>query len=281
MSSFAGSGKSSIANEIGHRLNDASLCQLVYWMKSDNLDEEFRQFALDLKAINQDEKLKKPTNFIIKQIAFKLRLKHMKEKFLFILDNCDSIENAKEYLDLIMQDKDLTNVKFLITTRTGSPLDKFDSDTQGMIRNCTQTFEIEPFEKSESIEFIQSNLKDVVTNETELNELIGLFDLDQENKLRPVILEKLTVLLKMKLDSANDFKTFIKELKSSKLHLDTLDDELFQNLIKKEGIVWDTLKHCSFMDPDFSPISIYTELLGFDENQLYDATEILKRLSID
>lgn len=133
-----------------------------------------------------------------------------------------------------MQDRDLKNIKFLITTRTGSPFDEFDSDTQGQIRNCTHTIEIEPFEENESIQFIRSHLKDVVSNETELNDLVGIFDLDQENKQRPVILEKLTALLKLKLDSANDFKAFVEELKSNKLHLDALDDELFQNLTEKE-----------------------------------------------
>ena len=48
-----GTGKSSIANEIGHRLNDRSLNQFVYLMRSDdnNLEQEFRKFAFDLKAI--------------------------------------------------------------------------------------------------------------------------------------------------------------------------------------------------------------------------------------
>ena len=53
LSSFAGTGKSSIANEIGHRLNEKYLNQFVYWIRSDehNLEEEFRKLAFDLKVI--------------------------------------------------------------------------------------------------------------------------------------------------------------------------------------------------------------------------------------
>ena len=95
-----------------------------------------------------------------------------------------------------------------------------------------------------------------------------------------MILEKLTALLKLKLDSANDFKAFVEELKSNKLHLDALDDELFQILTEKEEKAWQVLKLGAFLDPDLSPISIYTDLFDFDGNQLYEATEILKKLSL-
>ena len=133
LNSFSGTGKSSIANEIGHRFNDSSLNQLVYWMKADenNLDDEFRQFAFDLKVITPEEKIKMPTKFIIDGISSKLKSNHMDKQFLFIFDNCDSIQNTKEYLNLIMQDSALKNITFLITTTAGSPIDEFDPDTRG------------------------------------------------------------------------------------------------------------------------------------------------------
>jgi len=45
LSSFSGTGKSSIANEIGHRFNERFFNQFVYWMRSDenNLDEELKK----------------------------------------------------------------------------------------------------------------------------------------------------------------------------------------------------------------------------------------------
>ena len=129
-------------------------------MKSDenNLDDEFRQFAFNLKVVKQDEKNTMSTELIINEIAYKLSRKHMNEQFLFIFDNCHSIKNTKEYLNLIMKDKNLKNIKFLITTTIGSPIDEFDSDTRGKIRNFTETVMIEPFKQNETIKFIKSNL---------------------------------------------------------------------------------------------------------------------------
>ena len=159
LSSFSGTGKSSIANEICHRFNDSSLNQLVYWMKADefNLDDKFRQFAFDLKVITENEKIKMQTKFIIDRISSKLKSDHMDKRFLFILDDCDSTENTKDYLNLIMKDSTLKNIKFFITTIVGSPIDEFDSDTRGKIRNLTETVLIESFKENETIEFIKTN----------------------------------------------------------------------------------------------------------------------------
>ena len=281
LSSFSGTGKSSVANQIGHIYNESSLSQLVYWMSSDatNLDEEFRRFAFDLKAINEEEKIKKPIDYIINQIAFKLGLNHKNEQFLFIFDNCDSIRNTQEYLELIMQDSALKNIKFLITTTIGSPFHEFDSVTQGKIKNCTQTIEIEPFDEKESINFVKSNLNDAISDETELNELISVLGLKQ-GKQRPVTLDKLIALLKLKLNSSHDFKALIEEFKLNKWQTEALNDELFENLIQKEEKAWHVLKNCSLLDPDFSPISVYTDLLGFDLDELASAKDILTKLSL-
>jgi len=112
LSSFPGNGKTSIANEIGHRLNDNFCNQFVYWMRAEenNLEEEFRQFSFDLKVITEEskeKKYKKPIEYIINKMAFKFRLDHMNEQFLLIFDNCDSIKDIKEYLNLIIQDSAL------------------------------------------------------------------------------------------------------------------------------------------------------------------------------
>ncbi len=103
MSSFSGTGKSSIANEIGHRLNERVFNQFVYLMRSDenNLDGEFREFAFNLKLITEDQKQKEPTEYIMKKIelklkSFQIKSNHLNEQFLFIFDNCDSIEKTKK-----------------------------------------------------------------------------------------------------------------------------------------------------------------------------------------
>ena len=40
------------------------------------------------------------------------------------------------------------------------------------------------------------------------------------------------------------------------------------------------MKQCSILDPDISPNSIYTDLLGFESNELDTAPDRLKRLSL-
>jgi len=278
LSSFQGTGKSSIANEIGHRFNDRSLNQFVYWMRSDEnyLDEEFRQFAFDLKLINQDEKLKKPTEYIMKKIELKLKSNHLSEQFLFILDNCDSIEKTKEYFDFIIQDSALKNVKFLITTTIGSPFKELES-IMVYIRNFSQNIIIQPFDKEESVNFFKSSLKEEIKNEEELDELIASLDIQSE---RPVTLNKLVALVKLKLSTINDYRSLIEEFKLKKRKLDSLDNELFENLIMKEEKAWNVLKQSSFLDPDFSPISIYIDLFKIDEEEFFNAKEVLTKLSL-
>ena len=278
LSSFSGTGKSSIANEIGHRFNERFLNHFVYWMRSDdnNFDEEFRQFAFDLKLITEDEKLKKPTGYIMKKIELKLKSNHLNEQFLFILDNCDSIEKTKEYFDFIIQDSAFKNVKFLITTTIGSPFNELES-IMGYIREFSQNVIIQPFDREESVNFVKWNLKEEIKNETELDEFISLLDIQSG---RPETLNKIIALFKLKLSTKNNNRSLKEELKLNKRQFNALENELFENLIMKEEKAWNVLKQCSFLDPDFSPISIYIDLFKMDEDEFFNAVEVLTKLSL-
>ena len=255
LSSMSGNGKSSIANEIGHRLNERSLNQFVYWMKSDEnyLEEEFRQFAFNLKivteegkVITEEEKAKKPIEYIIKQIAFKLKSCHLNEQILFIFDNCDLIKDTEEYLNLINQDSPLINVKFLITTRIGSPSDEFDYKTERYIKECLLKIEIAPFKENETVDFLRNFLDDEVDNEEELNDFISLIS----KKLaifRPEVLNKVAASAKLKNDSKH-FKKWIEEIKNK--GLDELENKLFENLSEKEPKAWE-VKQCSLLNSNY------------------------------
>ena len=98
----------------------------------------------------------------------------------------------------------------------------------------------------------------------------------QKVKLKTNIFKKIISCVKKQ--PKNYLKTIIEEIKN-KSH-EELDDELFQNIIKKDEKAWKVLKQCSNLDADFSPISIYTDLLGFDINELADAKDSLVRLSL-
>ena len=279
LSSFAGTGKSSIANVIGHRFNEKFRNQFVYWMRSDeknNLDAEIREFALDLKVITSDEKLKKPTNYVVEKIASKILRNHLNEEFLFILDNCDTIENSKEFLNLIADNTALTNVKFIITTRNGSPLENINESLEAITKHVV----IEPFDKSESIEFIKLNLNNLASNETEINELLNLFVSD--NEYRPIVLNKFIAFIKLRIESSgtNALGSLIEEMKSNKIQIDTIDNNLYENIIKKKQKAWEFLKYCSFLDPEFSPINLYTDLFDFNFDDMTEIVDVLNYLSI-
>ncbi len=249
-------------------------------MRSDenNLDEEFRQFAFDLEVITEDEKLKNSTEFIVRKVGlkFRLRLIDSSSEFLFIFDNCESIEKTKEYFDLIIQDSTLTNVKFLLTTTVGYPFQELNS-IMNYISNLSHHIIIEPFKKDESVDFIKCNLKDVITEDYELNELISSLDIQDE---RPVTLNKIIALVKLKLKSTNEFKGLIEEFKLNKRPLEGLDNELFENLIEKEKEASVLLKLSLFLDPDLSPFSIYTDLFKIDEDDFFEALDVLIKLSL-
>ena len=280
LSSFQGTGKSSIANEIGHRFNERSLNQFVYWMRSDedNLNEKFRQFAFDLEVITEDEKLQKPIGYIITKVglSFRSRLKdNSREEFLFIFDNCNEIEKTKEYFGLMIQDSALTNVNFLVTTIVGTSFEKLES-IMNYIRECSENIIIEPFKKEESVCFIKSKLNNTIIEENELNALISSLDIQDE---RPVTLVKIIALVKVKLKSTNDLRGLIEEFKLNKRQTEALD-ELFENLIEKEEKSWEILKQISFLDADLSPFSIYTDLFKVQEKEFYDAIDVLTKLSL-
>jgi len=225
-------------------------------------------------VISEEEKLKKPTEYIIRKIGFKFRSTSIKNSsFLFILDNCDSIEKTKEYFDLIIQDSTLTSVKFLITTTEGSPFTELKS-IMDYISVCSKHIIIEPFNKEESIDFIKSNLNDVISEENELNELIDSLVIQDE---RPVTLIKIIALVKLKHESINDL---IEEFKLNKRSIEVIEYNLFENLIIKEEKAWEVLKQSSFLDPDFSPLSIYTDLFEINEDEFFGAIDVLAKLSL-
>ena len=65
-----------------------------------------------------------------------------------------------------------------------------------------------------------------------------------QEKQRPVTLNKLTALLKFKINKANDFQSVIKGFKLNRWQL-ALDDKFFSNLIENEEKAWQVLINCA------------------------------------
>ncbi len=101
ISSFAGTGKSTLANEYAYRFLIPNN-NLVYWFKSDenNLNNEFINFAeknLNIFLIDQQ---KNDRNIIINKINTRIR-SAKNEKVVFVFDDCENYENIKDYLQMI------------------------------------------------------------------------------------------------------------------------------------------------------------------------------------
>jgi len=219
----------------------------VYWFKS---DLEFQSFANYVGIQLKDEDKSNPV-----KIAFeiKYRLNKVKNsKILFILDG---FENDKTENIFINELSKLSNVYFLITTRSHLLKELYYE---------SELIELEPFSKLEANEFIKTNLSNKI-RDSELKQLIESSYLAISENLKPYLLNKLVAYIKLNL---ND------------LSFNYEEDDLFNNL-KKDVATWKFLQICSFFNPDYIPIkhSFVTSLHIKDENIL-SSIHILKKLSL-
>lgn len=280
LTSFAGTGKTSIANRYGYMFLKKNKNNFVYWMKSDanNLDLEFQKFAFDLEIqIDQNSK----QDELIRKISNKLH--NLSENILFIFDNCDHFNtNIEAYVTKLSL---LNNIFILITTRDA----QFASNLLAISYDENTNLEhiiLEPFEKDECLDLIKKHLGNNNNNNdtSEYKELIDLFGYSKMDKIRPYVLKKMIALVKLKMGSFKKLKTFINELKA-KSSQDMLkevlkEDDLFDVLIEKEYKAWEVLKYVSFLDPDFIPVEFLTDLLLFNENDLNKYVDVFKRYSM-
>lgn len=267
LSSCAGMGKSTIANEFGYRFKAKNSKNYVFWMKSDekNIESEFKNFAFNLDILI-DHQTNQET--LVKQISHKLNSLE-DEKILLIFDNCDNYQNIACYLYNFPE-----NVFILVTTRDGT---LFES-----IQQIADHFIVEPFEENESLDFIKKNLGNRLKTDQDLLRLFSLVSLNFENKkIRPYLLNNMIAFIKLKIGLIKDAGRFIeKAFQDIKIKMFNEQDQLFNELINSNKPTWSLLTFSSFLDPDFVPIKIFTQLLQIDEDQLDMSIQFLTRLSI-
>jgi len=266
LSAFAGVGKSTVANKFGYTFKEKDSNNYVFWMKSDenNLDNEFRYFSskLEIHADFQRDK-----EILIREVNNKLH--KLEEKILFIFDNCDNHKNVASYLNNLPG-----NTFVLITTRDSTLAEQLNLDSEHIV--------LEPFEETESFDFIRNSFGKRLKNENDIIELVDLIDISKQ-KIRPYILNKMVAFVKLKIGPITSMKSFIEK---AKLNQDIAriifgNDELFfSELITADNETWEILKYSSFLDPDFIPIRIYTEMLGFNEEKMNVSVEKLQKLSL-
>jgi len=262
--SMSGTGKSSIAYEYGYKFKKNGF---VYCIKSDlgNVHLELINFASDI-GIELTDQERQNNDLIISLIKTKLEyiIKNNEMlSFLFIFDNCDGYDQIENY---ITQLSDIKNV-FIIITAIDKSFTKFDF------------IEIEPFNEEESIEFLRKKLESI--SETEITELIGFFDF-KKNQMRPYALNKITAFIKLNIEKEIPLKSLIESMKSKdkQTYEEIIDNEFFNLIREQHENSIDVLEFISFMDPDFIPIDIFTELISIDEDNLDESVRFLKKLSL-
>jgi tetratricopeptide (TPR) repeat protein len=268
LSAFAGVGKSSVANKFGYTFKEKNSNNYAFWMKSDenNLENEFRYFSSKLE-IHTD--FQRDKEILIREVNNKLH--KLEEKILFIFDNCDNHENLASYLNNLPE-----NIFVLITTRDSTLAEQLN------INSDSEHIVLEPFEENESFDFIRNSFGKRLKNENDIIELVDLIDISKQ-KIRPYILNKMVAFVKLKIGPITSMKSFIEK---AKLNQDVAkiifgDDELFfSELITGDNETWEILKYSSFLDPDFIPIRIYTEMLEFNEEKMNVSVEKLQKLSL-
>lgn len=264
--SYAGTGKTTIANEFGHMFTKKKKGNYAFWMKSDerNLDTEFENFAVDLGIVDKQPSRKA----MIKRVFSKITQFDSQHKILFIFDNCDNYEDIENYLTFIPE-----NVFILITTRDFTMVNNLNDKN-------TKQFFLEPFEEHDCIEYLKKNFGDSADYQ-DLKSLLDLIDISS-GKIRPYVLNRLTAFVKIKTE-LKSLKTFINECKSSEsnniIKMIIKQDKIFEILVLKETKAWDILKYSSCLDPDFIPFEIFTNILNVNHDDMINSVNVLRKIS--
>jgi tetratricopeptide (TPR) repeat protein len=265
LNSVSGTGKSAIANRYGWKLKDET-DYIITWMESDS----------DLKLLNGFQKFNfqfslqeiKKKEYLI-QIVNKMILNSPK-KYLFIFDNCEETTIIKDYLINMPG-----NAKVLITTNKEIELIKNKVGFNDKIHLIT----IDPFDQEETKELIGKSIGQNI-EQNELETLIGLIFEYFKTELRPYILNKLIIIIKLEIDDIfGSFGNFIEQYKNNKNQMiDDLmkEDNLFELLKRYDENILNILYYSSYMDPDFIPINIFTDILKLENKSISLAVKKLR-----
>ncbi len=262
LNSVSGTGKSAIANRYGWKLNDET-DYIITWIESDSdlkIQNGFQKFYFQFSQ----QEIKKKEYLI--QIVNKMILNSPK-KFLFIFDNCEETTNIKEYLINMPN-----NAKVLITTNKEIDLIKNNSGFDDKIHLIT----IDPFDQEEAKDFIKNSISKKV-EQNDLDDFCGLIFEQFKTELRPYILTKFIIIIELEIDEKfGSFDSFIEQYKNNKNKMiDDLmkEDKLFELLERCDENILNILYYSSYMDSDFIPINIFTQILKLET---FSAVKTLK-----
>jgi tetratricopeptide (TPR) repeat protein len=131
----------------------------------------------------------------------------------------------------------------------------------------SESIDLEPFNKTESNEFIKANVLNNKLSDLEINQIIESSPYFKSESIRPYVLNKMAAYI-------NNSKSFkINDLYNYE------EDNFFNDLIKNETN-WELLQMCSFFNPDYIAFSTFEKILKMDRDKFKSSVKELANISI-
>lgn len=248
ISGCAGIGKSSLAAEYGKQQKMHKVVRYFHAASKTKLDQQYRELAQELNISVDQQSM----SLIMQLINNKLSIIPA-NKLLFIFDNVDNYDDAKEYLTNLP-----VNIQVIITTR--KPM---------LIANKTHIV-LEEFTNQEAEKYLKASLQHKIINDQMLHELVeGVGTLPYDIKCAAAFLHD-----NQSIDSKLDFKKIGNKIQN-KLFLEFI---VSSDKIKQQS--WKILQYSANLDPDFINMDIIKELFPEDLELFNEAIKKLESLSL-
>ena len=256
ISAVSGTGKTTLAREFAE-INKKDY-KNVQWILSDTGDKVKEKYFEILKEINNNAHGLIKQKQLIQSVHDYID-ERRDEKFLFVFDNVEQIDDIKPYIDDLLN---CENVKVIITTKKS--LDDFS-----LLRQF-EPIKLSEFNEDEAIKFLQANMNGRISEENLRNlvEIIGR------------VPYRLNRFIKLRHDDEYKFEkldTFVDIYKKK-----FLDSKLmFTNWISSDKLeekrMWQILLLVSRIEPDFCDVDIITETLSIKKSELSALINELER----
>jgi hypothetical protein len=273
LSAAAGTGKTELAIKYGQEFLTKNQFNLVYYMQSsgNKLDWEFKDFADQLQVHLNPSVYENKNSTQFKQ-GLSTIINSSEYRILFIFDNCDNYDCAAIYINQL---KLVKNTAILLTTR--------DPEFCKNLKNECRIVKLEPFNKNESFEY----LKLVMNDQTESNNsdtLEKVLYLIKFEKIRPYYLKKFVSFVLLKVGHTSTLSKFINEFRNNREDLMNMlyndsDNTIFKMMNENENS-FILIKYAAFLDPDFIPVDIFTEVFSIEKCDLENYINVLLKLSL-
>ena len=242
-----GIGKSSCAIEYGKLHKQKKIVRYLNAESTIKIDQQYRELAQELN-INVEQQ---PRNVVMQLVNNKLNT--LSTKILFIFDNIDQYDDAKEYLMNMPM-----NVKAIITTRQPR-----------LIANKSH-IAIEEFNREEAEKYLKNSLQNRCLTNDFIHTLIknaGTLPYDLKC-VAAYLIDNPSVEHKV---AANEIASKIK---------DKLFEEFITSVDKTKQHAWKTLQYAANLDPEFISIEIINKLFPLNVELSSSALKKLESLSL-